>query len=388
MTESPLHDLEVYCDGLGEGGAEFLLLDLLPALRSRFRSVEVIALRGPSGLEERFRAIAPVTRVTMVGMFRRLWSGRAVAHVSLARPQAIASLVVVLRRLLRTAPRARIVCHEQASFQYYTGRSGRQRLADGLFRRLVTYCVRHRLYGYIVTTRARRAELRALLGDAGDIVVIPNSVAATRMARLAASRANRTPSASGETRFFTLSRLHPVKQLHWAVDAVAAMARRYPERRFVLSVCGRGSELPVLERHAAASADAANLRIEFPGFVESLEARARESDFFLFPSKAEGFPVGLTEAALTGITAIATDCPHGPADLAEFFSNVHLASPPTYEQFARTVEQVALAAWGDDAAPDGAAPRAGWPPAEETAARIADFLEGLPPIGSPTRPTR
>jgi glycosyltransferase involved in cell wall biosynthesis len=371
-TRPALDRLEIFIDGLGLGGAESLLVDMLPTFVAEFQSVEIITLHGTYDLDARFVALAPVTKVSLAGMMRRLRSASGIAYVNLAKAQTAASLVAVTRRGSRAQGR-RLVCHEHASFDYYSGRRGLQRVVDAAYRRLTRHCIRRGLYDYVVSTRARFAEVAAFGGDLSNVLLLPNSVSAVRMNSLRACRANRSqPGTNDEpTRFLTLSRLHSVKQIDWAIDAVAELARAYPDRPFALSICGRGPDRQRLDEHSRRYSQIPNLKIDFAGFVATFEEAAAKADYFLLPSKHEGFPVGLTEAALTGITAIANDCPHGPADLAEHFTNVHLASPPSHDVFVRIVRDVVGPRL---AASSGTPPAEPWPSLEQLTSRLIAFM--------------
>jgi glycosyltransferase involved in cell wall biosynthesis len=368
-----LRRLEIFIDGLNRGGAELVVLDMLPAFVASFDSVEVITLRGTYELDARFAALVPVTKVSLLGMLRRLWSGRGICYVNLARSQTLASIVATTRRRKSRGRQPRVICHEHASFDYYTGRGGLVRVADAVYRSATTHCVRRGLYDYVVLTRPRLAEVANFGGDLSSVILLPNSVPALRMASLLACRAERVTAnlRPESTRFFTFSRLHAVKQIEWAIDAVAELAINSSEDRFVLTIYGRGSERQSLENHAMRYARVTNLRIEFAGFVASLEVAASQADFFLLPSKNEGFAVALVEAALTGIPSIANNCPHGPADLAQHFENIYLASPPSHEVFVRTVRDVVARKSRRSSRPREVGL---WPTSEELAKQLIAFM--------------
>ena len=370
------NSLEIYIDGLNHGGAEHLLLNLLPTLKQHFARVEVFTLKGKYSLDTDFAAIVPVTKVSIPRLAFRLWRSQSTCHINLAKCGIIALSVAALRFAISGRRSAQFVCHEHSSFAFFNGRPGVKGLID-VYYRFVTYkCIRHRIVSYVISTHARLRELTRLVGNPGPVLLFPNSFSAERIASLRRCRGgpNLVESRKNEeVRFFTLSRLDEVKQLHWAIDAVASLAEHYPETHFTLAVCGQGPALEFLQQRAAAYAETKNLRIQFPGFVPSFEVQASISQYFLFPSRSEGFPLSLTEAALTGITAVANDCPHGPADLAAVFDNVSLATPPSRENFVAEVAKTYSHRLNVQRKSDTHAAVV-WPTAEELAEKLAQFM--------------
>jgi glycosyltransferase involved in cell wall biosynthesis len=99
-----------------------------------------------------------------------------------------------------------------------------------------------------------------------------------------------------------------------------------------LIIVGTGTDTKRLKK-LSSSIKKNNLQIIFNGFAENTIDIFKKIDFFLFPSLNEGFPLGLTEAAMTGISCIANDCEHGPKEIANHFPNVNLVSPANYINF-------------------------------------------------------
>lgn len=57
--------------------------------------------------------------------------------------------------------------------------------------------------------------------------------------------------------------------------------------------------------------------VTLKGITHDIMAEFRKSSFFIFTSKAEGFPMVLLEAMSCGLPCVAYDCPEGPADIIQ-----------------------------------------------------------------------
>ncbi|PYS13638.1 MAG: hypothetical protein DMG15_10530 [Acidobacteria bacterium] len=94
------------------------------------------------------------------------------------------------------------------------------------------------------------------------------------------------------------------------LNAFAGVAKKVPAR---LTFVGDGPDLAALRRQAE------NLGIarvvNFMGFRENPFPLVRSADVFVLPSRYEGFGCVLIEAMCLGVPVVATDCPHGPAEI-------------------------------------------------------------------------
>ena len=94
------------------------------------------------------------------------------------------------------------------------------------------------------------------------------------------------------------------------IHAFAHLARRRPARLVVL---GEGPERPRLER-LIGELGLADL-VALPGFVANPLAYMAKADVLALSSRVEGMPTVIIEALACGTPIVATDCPHGPAEL-------------------------------------------------------------------------
>jgi glycosyltransferase involved in cell wall biosynthesis len=100
-----------------------------------------------------------------------------------------------------------------------------------------------------------------------------------------------------------LANFTPTKGQAVIVDAIPALAERFPGIRAVLA--GDGPELPALRERAAARGVAG--RVLFPGSFNEPWDLLRAADVFVLASEIEGLPLVVLEAMGQGVPVVATD---------------------------------------------------------------------------------
>ncbi len=106
-------------------------------------------------------------------------------------------------------------------------------------------------------------------------------------------------------------RLEREKGFDRLLDAFAPVAHAHPDWR--LLVVGEGPQHGPLEAQAARLGLAG--RVELPGYADDLAPVLREASVLAMTSRAEGFPLVLTEAMSQGVPVVAMDCPRGPGEI-------------------------------------------------------------------------
>ena len=97
------------------------------------------------------------------------------------------------------------------------------------------------------------------------------------------------PSEHDTVRFGTLSYLDERKRIHLLIEAFM----NAPDKNYELIIGGMGEQYNNLRNHAASDS-----RIKFTGFVpeESMNAFYNDLDYFVFPTKVEGYGLPIIEA--------------------------------------------------------------------------------------------
>lgn len=102
-----------------------------------------------------------------------------------------------------------------------------------------------------------------------------------------------------------VGRINEEKDLETWLRAASAMARKYPEARFVIVGDGRDGTGEALQRLAfeLGMAD----RVLFPGYRSDLQSVYSAFDVFMLSSRREGLPNSLLEAMAMGLPVVTTD---------------------------------------------------------------------------------
>jgi len=100
----------------------------------------------------------------------------------------------------------------------------------------------------------------------------------------------------------TISELHPVKGIPYAIDAIALLKEEYPHLRFC--VIGEGEQRALIEKQIVKRRLEKEVRLV--GFVDDAKTLLKAFDVYVLPSLSEAFGYSLLEAGLAGIPVIAT----------------------------------------------------------------------------------
>ncbi|MEU6393826.1 glycosyltransferase family 4 protein [Streptomyces sp. NPDC046939] len=160
------------------------------------------------------------------------------------------------------------------------------------------------LDAWVTVSEADAAEYRAALPDVGArILCIPNSVPVPVVEQ----------SDRGSNVIVAAGRLIKIKRYDRLIDAFAKVADAHPE--WTLRIYGRGPEKPALR----ARIDELGLyqRILLMGPVSPIETEWAKGAIAAVSSDMESFGMTIVEAMHCGVPVIATDCPHGPAEIID-----------------------------------------------------------------------
>ncbi|MFD6619995.1 glycosyltransferase family 4 protein [Streptomyces albidoflavus] len=160
------------------------------------------------------------------------------------------------------------------------------------------------LDAYVTVSEADAAAYRAALPQVRTLITcVPNGVPAGQV----------QPSTRDSKVIVAAGRLIPVKRYDRLIDAFAKVADAHPE--WTLRIYGRGPKKDELR----AQIDALGLyeRIFLMGPVSPIETEWAKGAIAAVSSDMESFGMTIVEAMHCGVPVIATDCPHGPAEIID-----------------------------------------------------------------------
>lgn len=192
----------------------------------------------------------------------------------------------------------------------------------------------HRLHALIAGSVYRRSAAVMAVSDgvaadvrerhpaaADRLVVIPNPVLTPamreRLARMPSPQRRGPPY-----RLVVLGRLAYEKGFDVLLRAMPAVLARFDA---TLAIYGDGAERERLR--ALAATLGVEGRIEWMGATLDPLGALAAADLFVFPSRHEGFGVALVEALACGQQVVASDCPHGPAEILQHGALGQLVAP-------------------------------------------------------------
>lgn len=101
----------------------------------------------------------------------------------------------------------------------------------------------------------------------------------------------------------TISELHPVKGIPYAIDAIAFLKEEYPDLQFY--IIGEGDQRALIEKQIVKRRLESNVHLA--GFVDDAKSYLQAFDIFILSSLSEAFGYSLVEAGLAGVPVIASD---------------------------------------------------------------------------------
>ena len=292
---------------LGGGGAEHVMALLARGLSQEKYEVHLGLVRQAHGSGESLPPWVSVdalnagrARAAAFPLLRLIWRLRPA--VVLSGAAEVSLLVLMLRPLLPRKTSVLVRQNATASSVLAFGSLPR-------FTRLI-YRLLYRHSDHVICQSQAMAKDLAVAAGIGEelIAVLPNPVDLKGIR--AAMRAPVARSSSGP-QLLAIGRLSPEKGFDLLLKAMVTVRERFPEVRLILA--GAGQEETALK--SLSSELGLETAVRFAGYVDRPYALLPEATLFVLPSRHEGMPNALLEAAAAGLPLVATPASGGVVDL-------------------------------------------------------------------------
>ncbi len=340
--EEPRSDTRVLflIDSLGPGGAERLMVDLLPRLRQHRVVPTVVAIQERHGnlVADSLRG-AGVT-VDTIGI-QRLRERGALARVTQAIESAMPD--VVHTQLEFSSILGSIAAHRlgiPSISTIHTLDRPRRFSRDSARFRIMAWTLRHRAQRVIAVSESARTHVLARAGlHKSKTMTIHNGIDLTEFARERPSARSEVRKQLGIARdavvVATVAVLRQAKGIDDMLDALPFLLRRHPDLTYL--IVGDGPHRSALEEHVAERGIAGSVR--FAGTRSDVATMLAASDVFVHPSHAEALPTVVIEAMTAGLPVIATNV-GGTPEIIESGATGILVPPHSSRLLADALERI------------------------------------------------
>jgi glycosyltransferase involved in cell wall biosynthesis len=330
MHSAPRAKLLLLIPHLGGGGAERITATLARNLKREKYELH-LGLVTQSAREQ--KAIPPWVTLHVLGKLRvRSSALKLLRLVWQVRPALILSgmahlnlLVLMLRPLF--PPRTRVLVRQNGTLSATLAAAGNPRLMRLL------YAAAYRRADRVICQTSRMAEeLRRELGvNNARLVVLANPVDVRAIRAYASLTIN--VQRGSIPRLLAVARLAPEKGIDLLLEAFASVHPKFP--RVQLEIAGSGPCEPALE--AQCKILGIKDRVKFLGSVPFPAEHFPNASVFVLPSRHEGLPNALLEAAAAGLPIVALPASPGLAELLSGNPGVWLASATSADALKRAL---------------------------------------------------
>ncbi|MGP1383662.1 MAG: glycosyltransferase [Thainema sp.] len=352
QTRPPRIKVLFFTPSLGSGGAEMHLLRILNALdRQGFEPSVAVAQQGGS-YETALAEDVTVYALNPAGMpSSTLRMMRAIKPlrqlIQAERPDIVCSLqghanLAAIRACQGIKPQPKlIICVQNSPFSKYYRR---WHPLDQLMLLLMA-----KLYPQadqvVALSSGVAEELRSLMGQSPvdntrsaphpPIDIIYNAGVDDAVLKGSSETSILMQRSAHQPVIVACGRLHPQKGYPYLLKALVKVRQSISATLWIL---GEGPLRPMLEQQIKTLG--LTRAVKFLGFQANPYQYMAAADVFVLSSIYEGFGNVIVEAMACGVPVVATNCPHGPAEILEQGKNGLLALPGDVDSLARQLLKV------------------------------------------------
>jgi glycosyltransferase involved in cell wall biosynthesis len=200
------------------------------------------------------------------------------------------------------------------------------------YTRLLYRLLYRRADGVICQTKSMAADLALELGvPENRLAVLPNPVDVVEIRT--SSGLNSAPQTRPGPHLLAVGRLAPEKGFDLLLWAMVSVRREFPQASLLIAGAGQEEAALKAECHAL-ELDSA---VDFAGYIDHPWSLFPSATLFVLPSRHEGLPNALLEAAAAGLPIVALPASGGVVDLLRDQSGVWLASTLSEDALAASV---------------------------------------------------
>jgi glycosyltransferase involved in cell wall biosynthesis len=327
-------------DSLGPGGAERLMVDLLPRLREHGVAPSVIAIQERHGNPVADDLRSAGVEVTTIGIERlreRDALSRVIDAVAASRP-AIVHTQLEFSNILGSIAAHRLGL--PAISTIHTLDRPRRLSRDAARFRLMAWTLRHRADRVIAVSESARQHVLARAGlRKKQTATIHNGIdleafTLDRAADAAALRARLEIGATAPV-LTTVAVLRAPKGIDDMLEALPSILSDHPD--LVYLVAGDGDRRPALE--AATRRLGIEESVRFMGRTSDVPLVLAAADAFVLPSHSEALPTVIIEAMAAALPVVATTV-GGTPELVDHGSTGILVPPHSPNRLAEAVSRL------------------------------------------------
>lgn len=319
---------------LGGGGAEHVIALLARELSQEKYEVHM-GLVGQA--DERGESLPPWVNIHALGarraraaafpLLRLIWRLRP--NVVLSGTTEVSFLVLMLRPLF--PPKITVLVRQNATVSSVLASGRWPRFTRLLYRLLYRHSDR-----VICQSRAMAKDLTQVAGiGEGQIVVLPNPVdmdGIRAAMKVPVARIDSGPQLPGP-RLLAIGRLSREKGFDLLLEAMLTVRERFPEVNLTIAGAGREEE----SLRSLCDEFGLNAAVQFAGYVENPYSFFSQATLFVLPSRHEGMPNALLEAAAAGLPLVATPASGGVVDLLRCQPGAWLAAEISAQALAAAI---------------------------------------------------
>jgi glycosyltransferase involved in cell wall biosynthesis len=302
----------IYMNDLASGGAERMMLAMIPMLRQRGADVTLLLHTKKGELAPTLPDDLPVisfeTRRTLSDVQPLARYLRNIRPDILLASLAHNNIAALLAKAIAGGPSRVIICqHNALSSEAGQRATLKFRVVPLFYRWLAAFAA-----GIVAVSRGVADDLAATCGIRRDrITVIYNPVMSENFnARVDAVDTHPWLEDGQTPVFITVGRLVPQKNHELLLEALALVREQAPARLLVLGQGPLRTSLAAKSRSLGIEA-----AVDFLGFRENPLPLIKRASALVLSSDYEGFGNVVVEALGCGTPVISTDCPFGPAEI-------------------------------------------------------------------------